>query len=244
MPGRLKSRLRMLGILCAGLMALAVLPRPARPAVPARPVQQSDSAGPLTGFIILVDAGHGGSDGGARARDSGVWEKEINLKTALALKAALEESGARVLMTRETDREYHRNKRKDLSARLEIARQGGADLLISVHMNEYRSRRESGPQVFYRAGQEKSRLLAGAIQQAMVRCLSPAKRREALAGDYFMLSLEIPSVLVECGFLSNAAEEKLLLTDAYRDQAARAIRDGVIEYFALSDGQKADSVLK
>lgn len=243
MPRRLRSRLRVLGILCMGLLALAVLPRPARRAVPARPVQQSESGGPLTGKIILVDAGHGGSDGGARARDSGVWEKEINLRTALALQTALKEAGAQVLMTRESDMEYDRSKRRDLTARLDIARQGGAHMLLSIHMNEYRSRRESGPQVFYRAGQEKSRLLAGAIQEAMIRGLAPAKARSALAGDYFMLSLDIPSVLVECGFLSNAAEEKLLLTDAYRERVALAIRDGVMEYFSLSaDGQTAESV--
>ncbi|MBR1586416.1 MAG: N-acetylmuramoyl-L-alanine amidase [Clostridia bacterium] len=235
MAGKLKRKLTVLAAAGAVLLALAIAPRPARPAVPARPVEQSGTVGALWGKTILVDAGHGGSDGGARARDSGVWEKEINLQTALALREELTAHGATVLMTRETDMEYDRGKRADLTARLDIARQNGADLLICVHMNEYRSRRESGPQVFYRGGQEPSRLLAGAIQDAMIQTLKPAKERAALAGDYFMLSLDIPSVLVECGFLSNPEEEMLLLTADYRQRVAQAICRGVIEYCALTE---------
>ncbi len=233
MRGRLKNRLRIMACMGLCLLALAVAPRPARPAVPARPAQQG-AAGPLSGKVLLVDAGHGGTDGGARAKDSGVWEKEINLRVAQALKTCLEDSGAAVLMTRENDTQYSENKRQDLTARLDIARQARADLLISVHMNEYRSRRESGPQVFYRAGQEQSRLLAGCIQAAMIRTLQPRKERTAMAGDYFILSLDIPSVLVECGFISNAEEEELLLTPAYQLRVAQAVRDGILEFCDLA----------
>jgi len=239
--GRWKSRLYTLGLAGVFLLALAVGPRPARPAVPARPVQQSGD-GLLAGRVILVDAGHGGIDGGARAKDSGVWEKEINLQVAKALKSALEKSGAQVIMTREEDTQYSENKRKDLSARLDLARQGGADMVVSIHMNEYRSRRESGPQVFYRAGQESSRLLAGCLQSALIQALEPAKKRAAMAGDYFILSLDVPSVLVECGFLSNAGEEKLLLTAEYQQKTAQAIHDGIAEYFALT-GEEAGPAL-
>ena len=229
---RWKSRAGILGGLCLCLLTLAVLPRPARPAVPARPVGQAES-GPLEGKVILVDAGHGGTDGGAKAKDSGVWEKEINLQVALLLEKYLEDSGARVIMTRTEDAQYSGNKRADLTARLDLAREGGADAVISVHMNEYRSRNESGPQVFYREGQEDSRLLAGCLQEALIRELKPARERSALAGDYFILSLNVPSALVECGFISNSAEEKLLLTPAYQEKVAQAIRDGLAEFFAL-----------
>ena len=236
MKKKLVSRLSILGIFfcCAALLAAA--PRPARPAVPARPAQNAE-AGPLAGRVILVDAGHGGTDGGARAKDSGTWEKELNLQTALALKTLLEEDGAAVIMTRETDMQYSENKRADLTARLDLAKEGGADMVISVHMNEYRTRRESGPQVFYRAGQEDSRLLAGCIQAALIEMLNPQKKRTALAGDYFILSLDVPSVLVECGFISNAAEEALLLTQDYREKVAQGIRDGILEYYALKERQ-------
>ena len=237
MKKKLRSRLWLLGIFFCCAALLAVAPRPAQPAVPARPAQ-SPEAGVLSGKVILVDAGHGGTDGGARAKDSRVWEKELNLQTALALKALLEKDGAAVIMTRETDTQYSENKRADLTVRLNLAQEGNADMLISVHMNEYRTRRESGPQVFYRAGQENSRLLAGCIQEAMIRELKPVKERAAMAGDYFILSLDIPSVLVECGFISNAAEEALLLTPEYREKAAQAIRDGIVEYYALEEKQK------
>ena len=233
MKKKLISRLSVLGAFfcCAALLAAA--PRPARPAVPARPAQNTET-GPLSGRMILVDAGHGGTDGGARAKDSGTWEKELNLQTALALKNLLEADGAAVIMTRETDVQYSENKRADLTARLDLAKEGGADMVISVHMNEYRTRRESGPQVFYRAGQEDSRLLAGCIQAALIETLNPQKKRAALAGDYFILSLNIPSVLVECGFISNAADEALLLTSDYREKVALAICQGVKEFFDLA----------
>ena len=222
--------------LCVCALGWAVAPRPAKKAVPARPAGQEE-AGPLHGLVILVDAGHGGSDGGARARDSGIWEKELNLLTAQALTAQLESAGAKVILTRQEDMQYSENKRADLTARLDLARQGGADMVISVHMNEYRVRRESGPQVFYRAGQEQSRLLAGAIQAHMISDLQPLKERSALAGDYFILSLDVPSVLVECGFISNPEEERLLLTPEYREKVAQAVRAGVEEYAELTGSE-------
>lgn len=233
MKKRLKQRALLLAAAGVCLLALAVAPRPARPAKPATPARQTEE-GALQGKIIFVDAGHGGTDGGARAQDSRVWEKELNLQVALALQTLLEKNGAQVIMSRETDMQYDANKRADLTARLEKATAGGAVMVISIHMNEYRSRRESGPQVFYRAGQEQSRLLAGTLQDALIRVLSPAKERVAMAGDYFMLSLPLPSVLVECGFLSNAAEEKLLLTPDYQAKVAKAVCEGICEYFALA----------
>ena len=212
------------------LVFAAVSPRPARPAVPARPV----SAGTLEGMVICVDAGHGGQDGGARARDSLTWEREINLQVAKKVQRTLEEAGARVIMTREDEGEHFDNKRQELTARLRLAQENGAQMLLSIHMNEYRSRQESGPQVFYREGQEQSRLLAGALQSALISRLQPEKQRAALAGDYFILSSELPSVLVECGFLSNSGEEKLLLTDAYQEKIAKALCMGVEEFVRLS----------
>lgn len=229
---RMRSRVVLISAALLCLWALAVLPKKAQPAVPARPVDEIQGA--LSGRTVLVDAGHGGEDGGARARDSGVWEKEINLQVAIRLKEALERQGARVIMTREKDLQYDRNKRRDLTRRLELARENGADVILCIHMNEYRSRQESGPQVFYRAGQEQSRLLAGALQESMIRSLQPKKQRSAMAGDYFILSLDIPSVLVECGFLSNPEEEKKLLTEAYQEKVAESITEGLKEYFALA----------
>ena len=228
----MKSRMCVLMLLGMVLVVAAVAPKSARPAVPARPVQQ-ESRGALAGKTILVDAGHGGADGGARARDSGIWEKEINLQVALLLQKELEGMGAEVIMTRETDMAYAGKKREDLTKRLNLAQDGGADMVVSIHMNEYRSRSESGPQVFYRQGQAESRLLAGSIQDHMIGQLSPKKERQAMAGDYFILSLDLPSVLVECGFLSNSAEEKLLLNGSYQQKLAGAIASGIAEFITL-----------
>lgn len=213
------------------LLAVSLLPRPARPARRAQPAAQKEGA--LSGKTITVDAGHGGADGGARARDSGVWEKALNLSVAKKLQAALTARGAAVILTRASDQALDPLKRADLTKRMALATERRADALLSIHMNEYRSRGESGPQVFYRAGQEESRLLAGAVQSAMLSMLSPKKRRAAMAGDYYILSLPIPSVLVECGFLSNAEEEKRLLSDEYQTRVAEAVAAGVEEFFYL-----------
>lgn len=196
----------------------------------------------LSGLTVALDPGHGGYDGGARARDSGVWEKALNLSVALQLEDALVRRGATVLMTRREDADLTSEprpagltmKRQDMQARVDKAVQGGADMVISVHMNEYRSRSESGPQVFYRAGSEGGRLLAGCIQASLIAALSPARERAALPGDYFILQLDVPSVLVECGFISNAQEEKMLLDPAYQARLAEAVADGVVEFVRLT----------
>ncbi len=205
------------------------------------PVEPSPAPGPLAGFTILVDAGHGGYDGGARCRDSGVWEKEVNLAVARKVEDALARRGAAVVMTRTADVDLCTEdrpatltkKRQDMQNRIALAKENGVSMVLSIHMNEYRVRAESGPQVFYRAGCEGGRLLAGCIQEALIRQLQPKKQRAAMAGDYFILQLEVPSVLVECGFISNPAEEKLLLSADYQARLAEAIADGVEEFVRL-----------
>ena len=201
--------------------------------------EKEQQAGLLTGVTVCIDPGHGGYDGGAVGRDSGTMEKAINLWLAQELKDQMEAQGARVILTREKDialaDEGKERKRRDLKARVEAAQ--GCDVFLSLHMNEYPDRTQSGPQVFYTAGNDRSRLLAGAIQQSMNEALSPARPRNAHAGDYYVLrEQDLPAVLVECGFLSNAAEEKLLLTKEYRAQVAASILSGVISYLQLANG--------
>lgn len=205
------------------------------------PPQPTAEPLPLTGWVIMVDPGHGGYDGGARARDSGTWEKHINLAVSLEVEKSLVQRGATVVMTRREDEDLCEEdrpatltkKRQDMVNRVQIAKDHQAAMVLSIHMNEYRSRGESGPQVFYRAQCDAGRLLAGCVQDALIRVLQPRKERAALAGDYFILQLEVPSVLVECGFISNSAEEKQLLTPAYQQRLAEAIALGVEEYVSL-----------
>ena len=194
---------------------------------------------PLAGYTVAVDPGHGGYDGGAVGRVSGTPEKGLNLDVALRLARLLEAKGARVVMTREEDRalcDEHppiRKKLQDMQRRAVIITEGGADMVLSIHMNEYAGRGESGPQVFYREDCPAGRLLAGAIQAAMIEQLSPKMERVALSGDYYILTLGVPSALVECGFLSNREEEALLLTEEYRERVAQAICAGVVAWAAL-----------
>lgn len=193
-------------------------------------------SGRLQGVTVCIDPGHGGYDGGAVGRESGELEKTVNLHFAFALRDAFKNEGANVLLTRDRDialaEPGNERKRRDLRARVDAARD--ADLFLSLHMNEYPDRTQSGPQVFYTAGDERSRLLAGAIQQSMNQVLSPARPRSAHTGDYFVLREQsLPAVLIECGFLSNAAEEQKLLSPEYRQLCAQSILQGVIEYLRL-----------
>lgn len=197
---------------------------------------------PLSGWRILVDPGHGGYDGGAKARDSGVWEKVINLAVAQQVEKCLIDRGAAVFMTRTEDEDLCTDdrpanktmKREDMENRIALAVEAKVDMVLSIHMNEYRQRSQSGPQVFYRQGCDSGRLLAGAMQEALITALAPKKERSAMAGDYFILQLDIPSVLIECGFISNAEEEKLLLSSDYQARLGQAIANGVESYAALT----------
>lgn len=247
-----KRRLFTLG-LCAALVFLAAGvegllvarngPYPPQPAVPARPAREAASLTglPLAGQVICLDPGHGGYDGGARARDSGIWEKVINLSVAKLTAAVMEDLGARVVLTRTADYalcdekpEGITKKRQDMERRIQLIKDAGCTMVISIHMNEYRSRSSSGPQVFFRKGKEEGRLLAGVMQQALIEGLNPKRRRIATSEDFFILTLDLPSVLVECGFLSNAEEEKLLLTEEYQRKVAKAIAAGAAEYAQLA----------
>jgi len=197
------------------------------------------SPGALAGLTVAVDAGHGGYDGGAIGRVSGVPEKGLNLDVAQRVEELLLDLDADVIMTRTGDYALCdddppiRKKLQDMQRRAELIRLNEADAVLSIHMNEYAGRSESGPQVFYREGCPAGRLLAGAVQGAMIRELKPKRERPALGGDYYILTLGVPSVLVECGFLSNKAEEALLMQETYRQQIAEAIVQGVMDWQRL-----------
>lgn len=204
-------------------------------------VQATAEPGRLNGLTIALDAGHGGYDGGAIGRVSGVPEKGLNLDVAQRVQTLLEAHGADVVMTRTGDYALCdedppiRKKLQDMQRRAQIIRINRADAVLSIHMNEYAGRSESGPQVFYREGCPAGRLLAGAVQEAMIRGLNPEKERPALGGDYYILTLGMPSVLVECGFLSNKEEEAKLMQEVYRQQVAESIAQGVLAWHALGN---------
>ncbi|NLO82366.1 MAG: N-acetylmuramoyl-L-alanine amidase CwlD [Clostridiales bacterium] len=188
---------------------------------------------PITSGIIVIDAGHGGFDPGA-VSDSGTREDEINLKIANKLKKYLENEGAKVIMTRESDAALGRTKREDMSKRVEIIKNSDADIVVSIHLNKFPQSKYYGAQTFYMAGSEEGQKLAQCIQSRLIDVLNRGNTRQIKAvNDLLILKAgQAPSVVVECGFLSNPQEEKLLKDDGYQEQVAWAIYCGIVDYFA------------
>lgn len=198
----------------------------------------SSPSGLLT---IVVDAGHGGIDGGS-VGFSGTTERVINLDYAKTLKKYLENYGFKVVMTRENldglYPSYSTNKKKDdMIERKKIIENANADLVISIHMNSFPLQSCRGAQVFYNPESEISKSLATSIQNVFVSSL-PNARQNIDVGDYYMLNCSnVPSVIVECGFISNIEEEKLLLNEEYREKLCYSILCGVVKYYAETEGQ-------
>ncbi len=190
---------------------------------------------PNTKLTVVIDAGHGGIDGGCEGTLEGSNERELNLAYANTLKRYLEEYGINVVMTRTTtDGLYSafsiNRKKDDMEKRRQIIEKANADIIISIHMNSFPLKSCRGAHVFYNPDNEVSRSLADSIQESMYTSLSYAKK-EAGVGDYYMLTCtDIPAVIVECGFLSNLEEEKLLLSSEYREKLCYSILCGVIKY--------------
>ncbi len=185
---------------------------------------------------VLIDAGHGGADGGAEAAD-GTLEKTINLAIAQPLGELLQVMGCAVSYTRTTDVMIHtegdslrERKVSDMRNRLALAQQ--ADLTVSIHQNKFPQAQYSGTQVFYGVKAAQSRAVADAIRTQVLSLLQPQNTRELKKGDasiYLLSEVTRPIVLVECGFLSNPAELAKLKTEEYRRCLAFAIAGGILK---------------
>ncbi len=192
----------------------------------------------LHGVRIAIDPGHGGIDRGAAGTDTGVTEAEINLEISQLLAKRFMLDGSDVLLTRKSadvdyDGEGNTRKRRDMNNRARLVRAQNPQVLVSIHLNKYPSRRVSGAQVFFQKGSEEGEKLAVCIQQALNDGLD-ARDRVAKSGDYFMLKVhDCPSVIVECGFLSNHDEEKKLLDPKYREKLAGSIYQGIRAYLGV-----------
>ena len=192
-------------------------------------------------ITVVIDPGHGGRDGGA-VGDDGTLEKELNLAVALKLKSILESADIHVIMTRETDIELAspdspHKKADDLKARLELAQNQKNALFVSIHMNKFPIEKYRGLQVYYSENHTESLTLAQTIQNAAQNALqNTAERKVKPAGDsiYLMSHLEIPSVLVECGFLSNPEECEKLCEKEYQKELSFSIVCGIIDYITKS----------
>lgn len=185
---------------------------------------------------VVIDAGHGGFDSGKVGLD-GSLEKEINLQIALYLKSLLLQDGLEVEMTREEDvglyDENEANKKQqDMKRRVEKIEAAKADLAVSIHQNSYTQEYVKGPQVFYYETSEKGKLLAEFLQESLNENLQIERPREIKANNtyYILKKTPIPTVIVECGFLSNSQEVKLLNTQEYQQRVAQAVREGILAY--------------
>lgn len=188
---------------------------------------------PAYGKIVVIDAGHGGLDPGA-VSPRGTREDEINLKISQKLRAYLEKEGTKVIMTRTTDGALGKSKREDMNKRVQIIRDSGADVVVSIHLNMFSQSKYYGAQTFYMKNSEEGKKLAKCIQDQLLRILNRGNTRQIKDSDQYLIlkASSAPTVLVECGFLSNPEEEKLLKTDEYQEKIAWAIYSGIISYFA------------
>ncbi|SDN78927.1 N-acetylmuramoyl-L-alanine amidase [Bacillus sp. OK048] len=193
---------------------------------------------PLSGKIILLDPGHGGPDGGAG--NSKTLEKDIALDITLKVRDYLQEQGALVIMTRETDtdladedtRGYSRRKVEDLKKRLKMINNTDNDLYVSIHLNSIPSARWRGAQTFYAPHFKENAKAAKFIQDELIVNLENTTRKaKPINSVYILKNAKKPGVLVEVGFLSNSNERELLKKDAYQEKIAASIYQGVVRYF-------------
>lgn len=190
--------------------------------------------------IIVLDAGHGGADGGCVSVD-GTPEKGINLDILLKLRDMLEVSGYDVRVTRDTDTSIHDSgieglaaqKSSDMDNRLAIFNESSNAVCISIHQNQFTQPQYSGAQMFYSETNRGSESLARAMQESFRKYLQPENEREIkkCGKELFLCYFsENPTIMVECGFLSNPEEAALLETDEYRTKVAFTIYAGISDY--------------
>lgn len=189
--------------------------------------------------VIVIDAGHGGEDGGASGAD-GTLEKDLNLTVAKSVAQILTAAGYDVRMTRTDDRllydmyddltDYTGHKKTyDLRNRLRFAKEAGTSLLVSIHMNKFSEEKYKGLQVYY---SDSGKAAADLVQKYAKLYLQPGNDRETKRADrsiYLLTRAEMPAIMVECGFLSNAQELADLTSPAYQKQLALTIAAAIAE---------------
>lgn len=193
---------------------------------------------PYTGNIILIDPGHGGEDPGAVGK-IGKPEKDINLEISNKLKALLEQNGFPVMLTRDTDISLHdkgsrRRKISDIKNRKELVENYNPKLFISIHLNSFPQEKYSGAQVFYPPNSTESKVLGEMIQEELRNVVDNNNKRQAkqISSILILKNLDVPAVIVECGFLSNIEEAKLLNTNEHQQKIATAISNAIIKYLS------------
>ncbi len=184
---------------------------------------------------VVIDAGHGGMDPG-KVGIGGILEKDINLKIAKQVDELLKEKGICVIMTREEDvslgdQEGNSKKVTDLRARVDLINEIAPELVVSIHQNSYTSESIKGAQVFYFNGSKRGEEAAVLMQNALKSIDSENDRQPKANQTYYMLSnTEVPTIIVESGFLTNGEEAELLVDESYQLKVAEAIVEGIQNY--------------
>lgn len=213
-------------------------------------------AGRVTPFAptIIIDAGHGGFDGGAVGVD-GVVEKDINLAVSQKLRLLAELYGFEVIMVRDEDRAVcdegisgvRAQKVSDIHNRLALAEQNPQAIFVSIHQNKFPQGKYWGAQVFYGPNDPRSRLLAQRVQDNLRTLLQPDNAREIKPAEknlYILYHVKSPAILVECGFLSNPEECARLQEEEYQQQFAMAVLMSVVEHLQTGDAEQGGSDTK
>ncbi|MDR0314765.1 MAG: N-acetylmuramoyl-L-alanine amidase [Oscillospiraceae bacterium] len=192
--------------------------------------------------VVIIDAGHGGVDGGAVAVD-GSYEKDINLIIAKKLNTFMRAMGFETVMIRTEDISIHdkdadtirKKKHTDLHNRLKIINETPNSIFVSIHQNHFLSSKTKGTQVYYSPNLLDSKILAQSIQSSVAENLQQNNKRvvkKSGTSIFLLLQAQTPAVMVECGFLSNYEETQLLKDDMYQNQIAFCVMNGIINYFA------------
>lgn len=188
-------------------------------------------------YRIVLDAGHGGLDGGCVGVNTGVYEKTLNLDVVKKLERYFNSANFSVVLTRDSDAGLYTStenmKKSDMLKRKEIIEKSEPSLVISVHMNKYPGQMRRGAQVFYKKGCDDGERLATCVQKSFNEMDTSIRDYSALTGDYYLLNVSpCPAIIAECGFLSNPEEELLLVRDEYRESIAYAIFKGTVDYLS------------
>lgn len=233
LKGTLRGRERRMGLLMAGLVLVAAVVCGRNGGVREAASKQANHT---DSRLVIIDAGHGGDDPGKIGVD-GVQEKDLNLKMALALRDLLEQQDVEVLMTREDagglyDERTSNKKVQDMRRRCELINREKPACVVSIHQNSYHEESIHGAQVFYYKTSKESGELAKILQKELARVVEPTNHRQAKANDtyYLLKKTEAPTVIVECGFLSNWDECAKLQNEEYQAKLVWAIHMGVLKY--------------
>lgn len=198
------------------------------------------SSMPVSSHTVTIDAGHGIPDEGAQ-NENGLTEAGINLKIALKVQKLLEVSNCTVILTRSDEngiydidsKTLREMKVSDMKNRVKIGNSSDSDIFVSIHLNKIPQNQYYGWQTFYKRNSEEGKNLSNYIQENLNQSIQIENKRvpQTISGKYIIENLEIPTVIVECGFLSNPTEANLLTQNDYQDKIAWGIYCGIMDYF-------------